>query len=254
MREEKGGAAMYKLILAEDDYQIRSGLSRFFPWRQIGFELAGSFENGRLALEYARENRVDVVLTDIRMPVMDGLTLAEALKAEHNPALVVVISAYRDFEYARRAVNLGIRHYMVKSTKYDELIDVFKNIRLELDQSLAPPPVSHAPQDEDAGDRIIAKITRYILDNMANASLQTAAAHVSLNPVYLSRYFKEKTGTHFVDYLINVKMKRAAELLQAKDNKIAKISETVGYSNEKNFSRAFKKHYGISPNEYRKLV
>ena len=245
---------MYRLILVEDDYQIRNGLGRFFPWQQIGFELVQSFENGRQALDYLRGNHADVVLTDIRMPVMDGLTLAEALKREHHPALVVVISAYRDFEYARRAVNLGIRHYMVKSTKYDELIDVFKKIRQELDESVAreqaPPP---APEDE-AGDRIIAKITRHILGSMADASLQTAAAHVSLNPVYLSRYFKEKTGIHFIDYLITVKMKRAAELLQNKDNKIAKISEMVGYSNEKNFSRAFKKYFGVSPNEYRKLV
>ncbi len=245
---------MYKLILVEDDYQIRNGLSRFFPWRQIGFELQQSFENGRQALEYVRDNPVDVVLTDIRMPVMDGLTLAEALKKEHIPSAVVVISAYRDFEYARRAMNLGIRHYMVKSTKYDELIDVFKSIKKELDdsavQELAPLPT----HEEDHGDRIIMKITQHILSNMASASLQTAAAHVNLNPVYLSRYFKSKTGTHFIDYLISVKMKRAAELLQAKENKISKISEMVGYSNEKNFSRAFKKHFGVSPNEYRKLV
>lgn len=245
---------MYKLILVEDDYQIRNGLSRFFPWRQIGFELAQSFENGRQALEYVRDNPVDVVLTDIRMPVMDGLTLAEAMKREHIASLVVVISAYRDFEYARRAMNLGIRHYMVKSTKYDELIDVFKSIKKELDESVAqeqaPPPV----HEEEHGDRIIMKINQHILSNMATASLQTAAAHVNLNPVYLSRYFKNKTGTHFIDYLIGVKMKRAAELLQNKENRISKISEMVGYSNEKNFSRAFKKHFGVSPNEYRKLV
>ncbi len=245
---------MYKLILVEDDYQIRNGLSRFFPWQQIGFELLQSFENGRQALEYIRDNPVDVVLTDIRMPVMDGLMLAEALKREHIPSMVVVISAYRDFEYARRAVNLGIRHYMVKSTKYDELIDVFKNIKQELDESAAQEQIPPPAHEEEHGDRIIAKITQHILSSMATASLQTAAAHVNLNPVYLSRYFKSKTGTHFIDYLISVKMKRAAELLQARESRISKISEMVGYSNEKNFSRAFKKYFGVSPNEYRKLV
>lgn len=245
---------MYSLILVEDDYQIRSGLSRFFPWQQIGFNLVGSFENGRQALEYARANKVDVVLADIRMPVMDGLILAETLKKEHIPSLVVILSAYRDFEYARRAVNLGIRHYMVKSTRYDELIDVFKTIRQELDASSAQDQAPPAPGEEETGDRIISKITKYILSDMAGASLQTAAAHVKLNPVYLSRYFKEKTGTHFIDYLIHVKMKHAAELLREKDSRIQKISEMVGYSNEKNFSRAFKKHFGVSPNEYRRLV
>lgn len=245
---------MYKLVLVEDDYQIRNGLSRFFPWRQIGFELLQSFENGRQALEYIRQNPVDVVLTDIRMPVMDGLTLAETLKKEQHPALVVIISAYRDFEYAHRALTLGIRHYMVKSTKYDELIDVFTLIRKELDAALSQPPPAPVPQEEEKGDRIIVRVTQHILSNMAAASLQTAAEHARLNPVYLSRYFKNKTGTHFVDYLISVKMKRAAELLAVRENKISKISEMVGYSNEKNFSRAFKKYYGVSPNEYRRLV
>ena len=101
---------MYQLVIVEDDYQIRNGLSRFFPWQQLGFQMAGSFENGKDALEFLRQNRIDVVLTDIRMPVMDGLTLAETLKREDICVTIVVISAYRDFDYARRAVNLGIRH------------------------------------------------------------------------------------------------------------------------------------------------
>ncbi|MEG2316963.1 MAG: response regulator, partial [Clostridia bacterium] len=95
---------MYRLILCEDDFQIRSGLEHFFPWQQIGFELCACFENGKQALEYLRRQPADVVLTDIRMPVMDGLALARAMRQEKLPTRVVIISAYRDFEYAREAM------------------------------------------------------------------------------------------------------------------------------------------------------
>ena len=246
---------MYTLILVEDDYQIRNGLHHFFPWQQTGFHLLDSFENGRQALDYLEKNPVDVVLTDIRMPVMDGLTLAEELAQKPNGSCVVIMSAYRDFEYAHRALNLGIRHFMVKTARYDELVEIFSRLKTELDE--------RKPQESPPGallskanmnDATVQRITTHILSHLSTASLQTAAAHVNLSPVYVSQYFKEKTGVHFIDYLIHVKMQHAARLLAEPKMKLWEISEMVGYSNEKNFSRAFKKHYGISPNEYRKLV
>lgn len=249
---------MYQLVIVEDDYQIRNGLSRFFPWQQLGFQMAGSFENGKDALEFLRQNRIDVVLTDIRMPVMDGLTLAETLKREDICVTIVVISAYRDFDYARRAVNLGIRHYMVKSAQYDELSQVFKEICAELDAHVrGSDKQSEAELDEltcESGDHVIRRINEYILEHLDTVSLRSTAAHVGLSPVYLSRYFKEKTDVNFIDYLTAMRMKRAAELLSDPRMRIAQISDRVGYSNEKNFSRAFKRYYGVSPNDYRKLV
>lgn len=247
---------MYTMILVEDDYQIRNGLHHFFPWQQIGFQMLESFENGQQALDYLKTRPVDVVLTDIRMPVLDGLSLAEELARWPQGPCVVVMSAYRDFDYAHRALSLGIHHYMIKTARYDDLVDIFTRLKAELDGRVTP----EAPADTaritqmDMSDGTVRRITEHILENLSTASLQTAAAHVSLSPVYVSQYFKEKTGVHFIDYLIHLKMRHAAFLLADPAVKLWEISETVGYSNEKNFSRAFKKHYGVSPNEYRKLV
>lgn len=247
-----GGVKVYTLIIAEDDYQIRNGLSQFFPWQQLGFELTGSFENGKQALLHALANDTEVILTDIRMPVMDGLMLAEALKREGSKACIVAMSAYRDFDYAHRALNLGIRYYMVKSTHYDELIDIFTKLKADLDKragtDAAPPP-----QGIDSADAVVRKIICHVRENLANASLNTAAADVGFSPVYLSQYFKDKSGVHFMDFLIRVKMEQAAAMLRDERVKLWQISSAVGYSNEKNFSRAFKKYFGYSPNEYRKL-
>ena len=252
---------MYKLILIEDDYQIRTGLSTFFPWNEIGFQLTGSFENGRQALDYIRKNnRIDVVLSDIKMPVMDGLEFTVELKKTNPDTPVIFLTAYRDFNYAHQALNNGVKQYIVKSTRFEELTSVFKKIKTELDYqnqcaaNSSLPKVTERSAAYSNDDRLIQKVKEHALSDISNATLQSLAEHVSLNPIYLSRYFKEKTGMNFIDYIIRIKMEKAAALLKEKNFKILDISELVGYSNEKNFSRAFKKYYGVCPINYRKII
>lgn len=244
---------MYRFILVEDDYNIRTGLSSFFPWNSLGFQLIGSFENGKKALDFLRVNQVDVVLTDIRMPVMDGLTLARELKTISPDTLVIFLSAHRSFDYAREALDYGVRNYIVKSTKYDDLIRIFRTIRTDLDKHMVPAPEPAASQvpEPKPDNRIIRQVIEQINSDIASASLQSLADAMQINPVYLSRFFKEKTGVNFSDYITKRKMEAAASLLKETNNSVYQISELVGYSNDKNFSRAFKKYYGIPPAAYR---
>lgn len=241
---------MYRFILVEDDYNIRTGLSNFFPWNSIGFKLLQSFENGKKALDFLLVNQVDVVLTDIKMPVMDGLSLAKQLKTLAPDTLVIFLSSYRSFEYAQEALNYGVRNYIVKSTKYDVLIEIFKTIHSDLDQKKSSPPPQEVPIP-GSNHRIIKQIIDLIQSDISMSSLQSLADVMQLNPVYLSRFFKEKTGINFSDYLTQQKMETASTLLKETDHNIFEISELVGYSNDKNFSRAFKKYYGIPPAVYR---
>lgn len=241
---------MYRFILVEDDYSIRTGLSRFFPWDSLGFRLMKDFENGQKALDYLRANTVDVVLTDIKMPVMDGLTLAKELKSIAPSTLVIFLSAYRSFEYAREALDYGVRNYIVKSTKYDDLIEIFKKIHADLDaqqDDVAVPSSDTLISD----NRMIRKILEYIDKDIANVSLQYLADKVRMNPVYLSRLFKEKTGVNFSDYILKKRMEAAASFLVDTDYSIYDISGFVGYSNDKNFSRAFKNFYNTTPSQFR---
>ena len=247
-----GEVHYYQMILVEDDDQIRNGLSRFFPWEQLGFTMAACFENGLKALQYVRENAVDVILTDVRMPVMDGLEMLERMRMENMEAYVVILSAYRDFDYAQKAIELGVSNYIVKSTKYDELVEVFRHIHDSLENGRAGIEIN--PQIAPMDDEVMDKLKVFIRQNIGAVTLQSAAEHVNYSPIYLSRLFKEKAGINFISYLIGEKMQHAAQMLSNSANTINIISEAVGYSNEKNFSRAFKKYYGISPVEYRKLL
>lgn len=248
---------MYRLVIIEDDYQIRTGLGNFFPWTEIGFQVVGCFENGKQALDYIYSNNVDIILSDIIMPVMTGLELAEELHKKNSKIFIVFLSAYKDFDYAQQALNFGAKNYIVKSTKYDDLISVFRKIKNELDEKntqkteeILPEQSSNVNSDH-SDNKKIKKIKDYIEKNYRNVTLQNTADEMSMNHVYLSRFFKEKTGGHFIDYVTEVRMKKAAELIKQNNFKLYQISEMVGYSNAKNFSRAFKNYFKVSPQEYR---
>lgn len=251
---------MYKLLIADDEYEIRNGLSNYFPWNEIGFEVASQAANGREVLQYVSAHHVDVILCDIRMPIMSGIEVAKELFHQKLPITIIFLSGYREFDYAQQALIYGVKNYMVKPTKYGELLQVFTKLKEDLDQKKGsettnPPllPESYVCEDVDAilSDKVIKKIKSYVESNYKDATLEGASQLVHLNPYYISKYFKEKTGENFSDFVIRVKMKRAADLLQEMNYKFYEISEMVGYSNAKNFTRAFRKYYGKSPREYR---
>jgi len=237
---------MYRLLIVDDEEDIRNGLARFFPWNEIGFEVVGSLENGAQALERVQDGGVDVVLCDIRMPVVSGIDLARAIFDAKLNVPIVFLSAYRDFAYARKAIQYGVRGYIVKPTSYDDIRSVFCALKREMDGS-APPG-----DGPDSGtDTVLAAIKGYVERDCARASLKGAARVAHLNPQYLSRLFKERTGEHFHDFLSRTRMERAARLLQDVGYLTYEVSELVGYSNPKNFSRTFKKHFGVSPRDYK---
>ena len=252
---------MYNLMIVEDDYQIRTGLSTFFPWNELGFEVITSFDNGVSALNYIKENKnTHVVLSDIKMPNMDGLELARSIREIQPDTIIIFLTAYRSFDYAQEAVELGILKYIVKSTKYNDLISIFTQIKSDLDnhrvdmtQKLLQNNARNPKFTQKTDEQIIAKILEYINDNLADVTLQSVATHINMNPVYLSRYFKQKTNINFSEYLSKLKMDVAVEQLTTTRMKVSHISELLGYSNEKNFSRAFKKYCGISPINYRRI-
>jgi two-component system response regulator YesN len=241
---------MYRLIIVEDDYQIRTGLSKYFPWADIGFQLVDCFENGKQALSFVDTNPVDVILSDIKMPVMTGLELAKELNSRNSKILIVFLSAYKDFDYAQQALNFGAKNYIVKSTKYDDLVAVFHKLKNELDEKHVPESKAASPSIGIYDNKKINKIRAYIEAHSPDSTLQNVAGEVNMNPIYLSRFFKEKTGINFNNYVTEVKMKKAAELLK-QDYKLYQISEMVGYSNAKNFARAFKKYFKSSPQQFR---
>lgn len=237
---------MYTLVIIDDEEKIVEGIAHLFPWEEIGFQVIQSFTNAALALEYIMHNPVDVVLSDIEMPGMNGLQLSEALQAKEG-IHIVFFSSYQNYEYFRSAIRLSVDDYLLKPINYTELLTCFERVKSRLDEE-------HKQVEELSGgyyEQIVAKTIQYLKEHYRQASLEEAAELVNLSPAYLSKIFKEKSGAGFSDTLSSIRMNKAKEMLDDPQYKSYDIAYYLGYDNPKNFSRAFKTYFGMSPSEYR---
>ena len=231
---------MYNLMVTDDEVASRITLCSCFPWEEIGFKISQQADNGREALAKMKHNHIDVALCDICMPVMSGLEFACKARVINPKIKIVFLSAHRNFEYAQKALEYNVVKYILKPPRYEEMIQTFSDLKCALD--LDSRSVLNNNASKSRSERILDKVKAYIQINIGNACLESAASEVFMSPNYLSFYLKDKTNHTFTDLLISARMERASRLLEDLSCRVYDVSFTVGYSNEKNFSRAFKKY------------
>ena len=249
---------MYHLMIVDDEEKIRSGIANYFPWNELGFEVVYLAEDGQAAFDYllSGEAVVDIILCDIMMPLVSGLDLLEMLQENGMQELrVVLLSGYAEFEYAQRAMKYGVKDYLLKPTRYQELAQVFREIKEELDTIRSKQQDTLTPEMESGGESsMVERLCEIVRHQYKDISLQGIAKMVYLSPYYISRMFKAKTGKNFYDYVLMVRMEAAMEMLKTTDLKVYEIAERVGYRNQKNFTKIFKRFYANNPSEYRKKL
>lgn len=123
---------MYRLLLVDDEEIEREGMEQFIPWEQYGIELIGAAWNGIEALEIIREKKPDIVLTDMKMPVMDGIALIREAKKISEDIVFIVLSGYGEYEYTSQAMEEGIRHYVLKPCDEEKIIYVMERVKEEI--------------------------------------------------------------------------------------------------------------------------
>ncbi len=127
----------YRILLVDDEEELRAGIRRKIDWEALGFTLAGEAANGEDALELAEQIMPDVLLTDIKMPFMDGLTLCRQLKQRLPAIRIVIFSGFDDFEYARQAIGMNVFEYILKPLTAAELTGVLQRLREDMDAQRA---------------------------------------------------------------------------------------------------------------------
>ena len=122
---------MYKVFLVDDEIVIRENIRNSFPWEGNGgseFSLAGEAPDGEIALQMMQDVKPDILITDIRMPFMDGMQLCEAVSHTMPWVQIVILSGYDDFAYAQQAISLGVKEYLLKPVSAQELLEVLERI------------------------------------------------------------------------------------------------------------------------------
>lgn len=127
---------LYRIILVDDEEEVRKSIIKKIDWEQAGFEVVGDAENGEDALEKIELLEPDVVLTDIKMPYMDGLTLTERIRTKYPSMKVLIFSGFDDFEYAKRAIKLNVTEYILKPVNVEELTAILMRIKGNLDEEI----------------------------------------------------------------------------------------------------------------------
>ena len=139
---------MLKVFLVEDESVIREGFRDKIPWEQYGFQLVGEAGDGEMALPMIRKLKPDLLITDIKMPFMDGLSLSEIVKEEFPKIKIIIISGYDDFEYARQAIKAGVDQYLLKPITRTTLRGVLLEMKEKIEQGMEQKDYQAQYQDE----------------------------------------------------------------------------------------------------------
>jgi len=239
-------------VVAEDEPMIRDNLARRIPAAHGGFVVAGTAHNGVAALELVEELSPDLVVTDIRMPVMDGLALIARCRHNHPQVSAIIVSGYGDFHYARTALRYGVQDYLLKPVENADLSAALSRVWLCLakaDEDFASGP----PPDCDARGDLAAQAAGLLKESYRDRiSIAELSERFRVNPAYLARAFKESFGVSPSRYAVDLRMAAARKLLEREPGlEVKEVAAGLGYSDQCYFSRAFKRIVGQSPQEYR---
>jgi len=241
---------MYNLIIADDEPENLVGLCTIVRWQELGFDLKAAFSDGESALQWLETNHADVLLTDIVMNHVSGLDLAHWMRLNHPESRVILVSAYDQFDYAKKAIEEKVFRFLVKPTRISELMQTFSEVKAELDAAARPREADHDDHEEHfAVRRVCDYVTSHIEKNI---SLQEVSEVLHYNPSYLSRLFKTEHGEGFNDYVNRLKIERASLLLRESNIKIYEVAAAVGFKDVRYFTRLFSSLTGETPSDYRK--
>lgn len=258
---------MYKVAIIDDEPLIVEGLSKTMAWEKWNCQVAGTASDGKEGMELIREKRPDIVITDINMPKMDGLRMIAGLKSEFPDMQLIILTGYREFEYARQAIALGVTRFLLKPSKMNELEEAVDAVTKRLDQMQMPVlspapegpesvenPVEQAEIEEnsEANSFIVNHALEYIRSNSKEKlRLSDVADQVYVSQWHLSKLLNKHTGKTFSDILNGARMEQSKELLKDPSLRICDVAEQVGFQDLAHFSRVFKKMEGMSAGEYR---
>ena len=240
---------MYSIMIVEDEELVRQGLTSLVNYEQFGMKVIDQAENGRIAWEKFQAQPADLLLTDINMPQMNGLDLAQLVRETAPSCHIIFLTGYDDFEFARKAIRLGADDYLLKPFSKADIEEMLGKVKNKLDEERKKAQVETLV-DQGHSTELEEAIHSRLADSQL--TLKDLAFQLGFSPSYLSVLIKKKLGLPFQEYLIQERMKKAKLLLLTTDLKIYEIADQVGFEDMNYFSQRFKQVVGVTPRQYKK--
>lgn len=239
---------MYKVVLIDDEPWSAAVLQSSLNWKSLGFYIDKIYSSPVVALSEICTTFPDVVITDISMPIMDGLELIKRAQQDGCTSRFIILSAHRNFDYCKTAMKLDVVDYCLKPINPDDISELLMALKCELDSLnlLSPDDTMYQNRFED--------ILSYISDNISERlTLQSVSDIFFINRTYICSLFRKNLNTTFSQYLTDIRIERAKFLLSHTSMKLSEIGISTGFKDEFYFSKVFKKYLNMSPGIYRKL-
>ena len=258
---------MIKIIVVEDEMLVKKGLILTTDWQKYDCEVVGEASNGLEGMDKIAKVKPDIVITDVRMPGLDGIGMIEQVKASGLKPEFIIISGYSEFEYARQAVKLGVRDFLIKPIDDEDLENALQStcdavrdkqrinkIQNKMDDITDSRVMLFKEYmiDERKEDDYVARAVKHIsLNYQRDITVKSVADSLFISESYLSRLFKITVGQTFGDYLTYYRIKKACDFLKEPNGKIYEVANLIGYKDQRYFSVIFKKLVGVTPKEFR---
>lgn len=241
---------MYQVLIVDNEPISKITLRSMVDWEALGYQICAVSASSEEALEMAKHFYPDLMICELKMPVMDGFSLMQEMKRLEIPCEFLILSNCENINYMKTALRLGAVDYLLKyDLNPEELTRQLEHIRAILEQraqrkSLSTESPTYSPE--------VAKAISYIEEHYHHKlALPSISRHVGLSLGYLCQVFKKETGLSINAYINQLRMVKAGELLMDSNNYIKEVAAAVGIEDQLYFSRLFKRYYGVTPSKYR---
>lgn len=254
---------MFRMIIVDDEAEMARMIRDLIDWTSLGIEVVDVCSDGAAGLQAIMLHHPDIVITDVCMPQMSGIELIKKATDAGCSVKFVIVSAFAEFEYARDAMQYGVKHYLIKPCSEGQILSAVNEVIVDMMQESARKSLvaknrdSSSERERNYFSPQIESVLRICDENISDPGLSLkwiSENKVFANPDYLSRRFLQETGHKFKEYLVSLRISKAKELMLNRNNaSVMDIAEKVGFGdNPQYFSSVFKKNTGMSPYEYKR--
>lgn len=255
---------MYKLMIADDEPLIRRGIKQLIDLSSLQIEEIYEASTGEEALKIFEDFKPEIILMDINMPKIDGLTVAKKIKSINSDIKIAIITGYNYFDYAQTAIKIGVEDYILKPISKSDVSEIITKLVTNIENERKAKEIEKVVDKitvTDSQENIAKNNYKVLIQNIIEESytdsqftLTSLSEKLDLSTGYISIIFKKNFGITFQEYLLKKRMEKAKLLLLTTEMKNYEIAEQIGFEDVNYFVTKFKKYYQITPKQYKEMV